>query len=126
MTFVQEFTHYLKGKPFLIRTDHSSLQWLLNFRNPTGMLARWIEILGNFQFQIVYRPGAANSAADALSRYPLPVKDVSCQTESCFRVSARDWPMSFIQHEQTKDAVLSQVMRWVAAGENLLAGLLLK
>ena len=117
VTFVQEFAHYLKGKPFLLRTDHSSLQWLLNFRNPTGMLARWIEILGDFQFQIVYRPGAANSAADALSRYPLLVKDEGCQTEPCYRVSARDWPMSYIQSEQTKDVVSSQVMRWLAAGE---------
>ena len=117
VTFVQEFGHYLKGKQFLLRTDHSSLQWLLNFRNPTGMLARWMEILGNFQFQILYRPGADNSAADALSRYPLPVSDKSCQTESCYRVSARDWPMSFIQHEQSKDDVLSQVMRLLAADE---------
>ena len=97
VTFVQEFGHYLKGKSFFLRTDHSSLQWLLNFRNPSGMIARWIEILGNYQFQVLYRPGAENSAADALSRYPRLVDDKSCQTETCCRVSARDWPMSFIQ-----------------------------
>ena len=34
-TFVQDFSHYLMGKMFRLRTDHSSLQWLLNFRNPT-------------------------------------------------------------------------------------------
>ena len=81
------------------------------------MLARWIEILGNFQFQIMYRPGVDNSAADALSRYPRLVDDKSCQTESCCRISAKDWPMSFIQQEQSKDHVLSLVMRNVAADD---------
>ena len=114
VTFVQDFSHYLMGKAFQLRTDHSSLQWLLNFRNPTGMLARWMEILGNFQFQIVYRPGEQNSAADALSRRPSPVADKGCQTESCFRVSARDWPLSYIQGEQGKDEVLAEVIRLVA------------
>ena len=116
VTFVQEYSHYLMGKSFQLRSDHSSLQWLMNFRNPTGMLARWMEILGNFQFQIVYRPGAQNSAADALSRRPPPVADKCCQTETCFRVSARDWPLSYIQGEQGKDEVLAEVIRHVADG----------
>ena len=108
VVFVQEFSHYFKGKEFNLRADHSCLQWLYNFKNPTGMLARWLEIMGNYHFQIVFRPGAQNTAADALSRRELPTADVSCQTESCFRVSARDWPLSFIQGEQTKDKVLSR------------------
>ena len=53
--FVQHFLHYLQGKKFKLRTDHSSLQWLVNFRNPSGMLARWLEILGSFTFDIIYR-----------------------------------------------------------------------
>ena len=117
VTFVQEFSHYLKGKRFFLRTDHSSLQWLINFRNPSGMLARWMEVLGDFQFQILYRPGAANSAADALSRYPPSVHDKCCQTETCSRISAPDWPMSFIQCEQRRDDTLSQVIHWLEAGK---------
>ena len=110
VTFVQEFSHYLVGRTFQLRTDHSSLQWLLNFRNPTGMLARWMEILGNFSFQIVYRPGSQNAAADALSRRPPRVADKSSQTESCFRLSAQHWRLSYIQGEQGKDEVLAEVM----------------
>ena len=116
--FTQEFAHYLKGKEFRLRTDHSSLQWLYNFKNPTGMLARWLEVLGNFHFQIVFRPGAQNSAADALSRRPSPVADAACQTESdgCYRVTAQHWPLSFIQTEQGKDETLSELAVLLAEG----------
>jgi hypothetical protein len=38
------FHVYLYGhKRFTVRTDHSSLRWLLNFKDPEGMLARWLE-----------------------------------------------------------------------------------
>ena len=33
-----KFRHYLWGRQFLLRTDHASLRWLLNYRD--GMLAR--------------------------------------------------------------------------------------
>ena len=32
--FTKYFKHYLSGKQFLVRTDHSSIQWLLSFKNP--------------------------------------------------------------------------------------------
>ena len=32
VTFVKHFKHYLYGKKFLVRTDHSSLRWLMNFK----------------------------------------------------------------------------------------------
>jgi hypothetical protein len=38
--YVKHFKHYLYGKQFIERTDHGSLRWLLNFRNPEGQLAR--------------------------------------------------------------------------------------
>ena len=46
VVFVKHFHHYVWGKTFLLRTDHASLTWLCNFREPTGMLAR----LGGSQF----------------------------------------------------------------------------
>ena len=125
VVFVQQFSHYLMGKKFRIRTDHSSLQWLLNFRNPSGMLARWLEILGNYQFDILYRPGSQHTAADAMSRRPDESCDVGCQTDQipqaesgdhCRRVSAEDWSLSYIQTEQADDEVLAEVTRLLSAG----------
>ena len=34
--FVKYFSHYLWGRPFLVRSDHSSLKWLKNFKQPEG------------------------------------------------------------------------------------------
>jgi len=64
------FRQYLLGRQFLIRTDHSALQWLRTTPEPMGQQARWCEILEEFDFQIVHRPGVKHGNADALSRRP--------------------------------------------------------
>lgn len=68
--FVKHFRHYVCGKVFVVRTDHSSLKWLFQFKNPEGQLARWLEIMRGYKFQIQHRPGAQHKNADALSRIP--------------------------------------------------------
>jgi len=67
---VKYFHHYLYGQQFKVRTDHGSLTWLLNFKNPEGQLARWLEILGTYQMDIEFRAGKFHSNADGLSRIP--------------------------------------------------------
>ena len=66
--FVKYFRHYLWGQKFHIRTDHASLTWLTNFKEPEGMLARWISILDTYDYQIEHRPGSKHGNADGLSR----------------------------------------------------------
>jgi hypothetical protein len=68
VTFVKTFRPYLYGKKFVIRTDHASLQWLKNFKEPEGQLARWLERLQEYKFDIVHRPGKKHGNADGLSR----------------------------------------------------------
>lgn len=68
--FVKIFRHFLEGRKFRVRTDHSSLKWLLRFKHPEGQLARWIEILNTYDMQIEHRPGIQHKNADALSRIP--------------------------------------------------------
>ena len=70
VTFIQHFRPYLLGREFLLRTDHGSLAWLTNFKEPEGQLARWLECLQEFSFQTVHRPGKRHANADALSRRP--------------------------------------------------------
>ena len=72
--FTRQFRHYLLGRFFIIRTDHSSLVWLLNFKNPQGQLARWIEELGQYYMVVKHRPGAKHGNGDPLSRLPEPCK----------------------------------------------------
>jgi predicted aspartyl protease len=68
--FTRQFKHYLLGKPFVVRTDHSSLRWLMSFREPQGQLARWLEELSQYNMVLRYRAGRDHGNADALSRLP--------------------------------------------------------
>ena len=68
ITFVNHFRHYLLGQKFLLRTDHGSLRWLFNFRDPRGQVARWLEFLAQYDFDIEHRPGSRHKNADSLSR----------------------------------------------------------
>ena len=42
----------------------------LSDKDPEGQLARWLEILGEYQFTVEHRPGNKHSNADGLSRIP--------------------------------------------------------
>jgi hypothetical protein len=41
----RQLSHYLLGRHFTVRTDHNSLTWLMNVKEPQGQLARWLEEL---------------------------------------------------------------------------------
>uniref|UniRef100_A0A3B1IW44 ribonuclease H n=1 Tax=Astyanax mexicanus TaxID=7994 RepID=A0A3B1IW44_ASTMX len=94
---LKHFRPYVYGVPFLLRTDHASLQWLMRFREPEGQLARWISRLQEFSFEVVHRPGRSHGNADALSRRPCVALDCkhcaraeekSAETAHCAAVSA--------------------------------------
>ena len=60
----------LQGAPhkLVIYTDHKALEYFMSSKNLTARQARWSEVLSQFFFQIMYRPGRKNELADALSR----------------------------------------------------------
>ena len=65
---VKHFRHQLYGRKFTVRTDHASLAWLLRNPAPSGQLARWIEILSEFEYELMHRKGLKHSNVDGLSR----------------------------------------------------------
>ena len=67
---VKFFHQYLYGVSFIVRTDHGSIQWLRNFKNPSSILARWLEVLSIYRFEIKYRAGSQHKNSDGLSRRP--------------------------------------------------------
>lgn len=64
----EKFFYYLHGRKFLLRTDHSALQWLASARFTNAKLERWALHLQEFDFDVEYIKGSTNVVADFLSR----------------------------------------------------------
>ena len=51
---IKHFRPYLYGQTFKLRTDHASLRWLCR-REPSAQVARWLEILSEFKYNLEHR-----------------------------------------------------------------------
>ncbi|UYV78634.1 K02A2.6-like, partial [Cordylochernes scorpioides] len=121
---IEHFHHYLYGQEFILRSDHASLQWLLNFKNPEGQLARWIQRLQEYQVKIQHRPVKCHQNADALSRRPcVPqcghcaraedkygVRQVTVQESD--EVEEQHWTGQALRKAQREDRDLLPMMNW--------------
>ena len=137
LSAVSHFHPYLYGWKYLVRTDHSSLQWLLQFKEPEGQIARWLEKLQQYDFNVAHGAINTHGNADALSRCPClgenstlcTMQEVMDQladtTDKLLARAARvegpvlplttdeefgNWVWSMAQRE---DPVLGQVYEWV-------------
>ena len=122
VTFIKHFRPYLYGKKFLLRTDHGSLRWLYNFKSPEGQVARWLEILGTYDFDIETRPGRVHGNADALSRGECGVispQGTSAQPYSLVG-TVSNWVESCsndqLRKHQLQDKHIGVVLKWMEEG----------
>nr|GEX38742.1 retrotransposon protein, putative, Ty3-gypsy subclass [Tanacetum cinerariifolium] len=60
--------HYLYGTKCVVFTDHKSLQYILNQKEPNLRQRRWIELLSDYACEIRYRLEKTNVVADELNR----------------------------------------------------------
>ncbi|KAA0032313.1 Transposon Ty3-I Gag-Pol polyprotein [Cucumis melo var. makuwa] len=67
---VQRRRPYLLGTKFIVKTDQKSLKFLLEQRTIQPQYQKWVAKLLGYSFEVVYKPGLENKAADALSRKP--------------------------------------------------------
>ena len=81
--FTRQFRHYLLGRQFYVRTDHGSLAWLMRFKLISGMLARWIEELSQYDMVVLHRKGIHHVNADARSRVPEEMPLCNCYEAGC-------------------------------------------
>lgn len=65
----ENFRPWLDGCPNVtVITDHASLLWLKNLKDPSGRLARWSLRLQNYTFDMIHKKGTLHHVPDALSR----------------------------------------------------------
>ena len=115
----EHFETYPYGRQFLARTDHSALQWLKNFKSPKGQVARWLERLSDFDFEVEYRPGQSHGNADGLSRLAWESTTLAEHDEDAVLIqSINVEPLSRESMKATlkQDPVLSQVANWLKVG----------
>ncbi|KAM2104973.1 hypothetical protein ACFX1R_015519 [Malus domestica] len=67
---VNKWQSYLLGNHFIIKSDHHSLKYFLQNRVNSPIQQRWVSKLLGFDYEIQYKKGNENRAADALSRIP--------------------------------------------------------
>ena len=75
-----KFRDYLIGSRFTVLTDNNPLTYVRKSRLGASQI-RWLSDLALFDFEIIYRAGKSNQAADALSRRPpeIPIHLLSLQ-----------------------------------------------
>ncbi|KRZ56543.1 Retrovirus-related Pol polyprotein from transposon 17.6 [Trichinella nativa] len=105
---LKQFRCFLYGRRFTVRTDHGSLMWLRNFK-PEGQVARWLEQLAEFDFEVIHHPGRKHQNADALSRE-------ACN-QCCQNTSTPCTAVSSIMGKRQKwepSPDIAQMRKWVA------------
>jgi len=80
VSFLKYLKHFLLGRHFVVRMDHTALQWLWKTPDPMVQQARWISFLKEFHFDVVHRPGRQHVSTDALSRILCRSDEDSCRT----------------------------------------------
>ncbi|GJT84801.1 reverse transcriptase domain-containing protein [Tanacetum coccineum] len=81
--FIQDFskiawpmTRLLEKNTPIVYTDHSALKYLFSKKDSKARLLRWVLLLQEFKFKVIYTKGAENLEADHLSRLENPYKNV--------------------------------------------------
>jgi hypothetical protein len=64
---VGKFRHYLLANHFIFYVDHQALIYLVNRPVISGRIARWMLLLQEYDFEVVYKPGRSHVMADHLS-----------------------------------------------------------
>jgi len=66
----EKFSDYLSLNHFSVITDNNPLTHILSSAKLDATGQRWVAALGQYSFDIAYRPGMQNTDADGMSRYP--------------------------------------------------------
>jgi hypothetical protein len=90
---IKKFEHFVSSRKFDLITDQQGIAYLLSGTNKTRIkndkLQRWRLEFAPFNFSIHYRPGALNTAADALSRSIFALSIEPCLNAQAIKVAQK-------------------------------------
>ena len=98
---LQRLRHYLLGASFILYTDHKALVDIIACGTKlSNILASWLDIILEYDFSVVHRPGLLNILPDHLSRLfedlsfvkcsPVPDGPDQSMSKSCISLSLKE------------------------------------
>ncbi|KAL0542645.1 hypothetical protein IC582_008834 [Cucumis melo] len=109
---VQRWRPYLLIGKFRVKTDQKALKFLLDQRIIQPQYQKWIAKLLGYSFEVVYKPGVENRAADALSRKPEEVQLFGLSIPVTV-------DLDVIKREVSQDSKYKEIVRQLEHGEEL-------
>ena len=108
---------HLYGFSFTLYTNHKPLVSLKTVKDFGGHVSRWLLLLQQFDFTVIYKPDTSNGSTDCLSRRPAPVDslgesgsaDMDPEVDMVAVVHDNGMSNNLICQEQANDAVLTAV-----------------
>ena len=65
---IKKYRHYLLLSKVVFYVDHISLRYIVNKPDLSGRIARWVLLLQEFDYEVVYKPGSMHLQVYHLSR----------------------------------------------------------
>ena len=129
MAATRKWRKYLQAatKVYLV-TDHNPLVWLRRQVDPRHKFARWIMELEDLRYEIVYKKGDLNAAADCLSRVPARGVDEAVNDDRehfdrhVYRVKGDETLLDSIRSEQSRDPAVSFALSQVVIDGRVTRG----
>ena len=114
----KQWRHWLKGRKFVLRSDHGALKQLLTTKGEdfSNRQYRWFEKLADYFFEFQHLPGSDNAAADALSR--APTHFISALELSAVAQQHQQLGREELKEAAKKDDEYKQLSQKVSKGED--------
>ncbi|KAI3701792.1 hypothetical protein L6452_27141 [Arctium lappa] len=104
--------HYLYGTKCTLYMDHKSLKYVFDQKELNMRQRRWLELLKDYDCELLYHPGKAKVVADALSRKEysgrLQAKLTRIELVSSLVEKIKEVQIEALKEENLKDEVMTK------------------